>query len=63
MGGEELEMANIIGHSFEKFSCKGEPWKERITVGGSEVKSRLTKHLGEIIVSDANDLEEKESFI
>lgn len=63
MGGEELEMANIMGHSFEKFFCKGEPWNERTTVGGNEIKSRLTKKLGEIFVADANGLEEKETIL
>lgn len=68
MGGEELEIANIIGNSFEKFSCKGEPQNgdgeptTTVTGGGSGAKSGLAKKLGEIFVFDENDLEDKENF-
>lgn len=58
MGGEELEMASIIGNSFEKFYWKGETKNGTVTV--VKVESKLTRKLGEIFVFDEKNLEEKE---
>lgn len=58
---KELEIANIVGNSFDKFSWKEEP-KNR-TVTEVEVESKVDwKKLEEIFVFDENNLEEKGNF-